>query len=225
MKNSIEFVILGEIFSTKTSLENRIKEILYHYQLEEFLSERDFEFMFEILKLHPEFETKLGIGVKNFFIAQNPQYKNTRNFWILRLDNSTTDFSYKECLKETSHEKRFINACRYAVEPYTMQFKQDFFDHLSGKPYIIPETGESISFNGSHVDHIAPNTFDQLVKDFVKENNIDISQVQINKSGVDNQFNDSFVNRDLERLWIDYHKTHAKLRVTSKRENLTLPKK
>jgi len=116
MSKRESYKIAGEIFSTKLALQERIKEILYRYQDGQYLSNNDFEFMLQVLKRHPNFEIK--IGVKAFFVRQNPVYKNTRCFWLVRFDGSGTDFSYQECLKPTSPEKKFFNACRVAIEPY-----------------------------------------------------------------------------------------------------------
>ncbi len=179
MSKRKSYEIAGEIFPTQSALQKRIQEILYRYQVGQQLLHGDFLFMLEVLKNHPDYELKNGIGIKAIFVRQNPVYKQTRGFWLVRLDGSDTDFSYLECLKETSHKKKFINACRVAIEPYTQKYKQAFFNDLNGEIYTCPYTNEPLKFIGSHVDHKAPNTFQQLVKDFVKENTIDISHVQV----------------------------------------------
>lgn len=224
MSKRESYKIAGEIFSTKLALQERIKEILYRYQDGQYLSDNDFEFMFQVLKRHPDFEIKNGIGVKALFIRQNPVYKNTRCFWLVRFDDSETDFSYQECLKPTSQEKKFFNACRVAIEPYTQEYKRKFFDGLNGEVYLCPYTNQPLHFIGSHVDHKAPNTFQQIVRSFLKEYAIDVSKVKINSGALDNKYQDTFGDVDLERLWIEYHNSHAVFQVISGKANLSLPK-
>ncbi|MCC6500922.1 MAG: DCL family protein [Anaerolineales bacterium] len=219
------YVIAGEIFSTKYALQERIKKILYRYQDEQYLSDNDFEFMFQALNRHLDFEIKKGIGIKAFFVRQNPVYKNTRCFWLVCFDGSETDFSYQECLKPTSQEKKFFNACRVAIEPYTQEYKRKFFDDLNGKTYFCPYTNQPLNFKGSHVDHKAPNTFQQIVITFLKKYAIDISNVKINSSAIDNKHQDTFSDSDLEQLWVEYHNSQAVFQIISRKANLGLPKR
>ena len=72
MSKRESYEIAGEIFSTKLALQEYIKEILYRYQDGQYLSGNDFEFMLQVLKRHPDFEIKNGIGVKAFFCRAKP---------------------------------------------------------------------------------------------------------------------------------------------------------
>ena len=224
MSKRKSYVIAGENFPTQSALRERIQEILYRYQVGQQLLKNDFLFMLEVLKNHPDYELKNGTGIKAIFVRQNPVYKQTRGFWLVRLDGKETDFSYLECLKGTSHEKKFINACRVAVEPYTQEYKRKFFNGLNGEIYTCPYTNEPLNFIGSHVDHKAPDTFQHLVKDFVKENVIDISHVQIISAAGDNLLQDTFKDKKLEQAWIDFHNSRAKLQIISKEANLSFTK-
>jgi hypothetical protein len=214
--------IAGENFSTKRALEERIRQILYHYRDNQYLSPNDYAFMLEVLEYHPKYELKIGVGAKAMYVKQNPTYKNTRCFWIVRQDGSETDFSFQECLKETPQRKRFLNACRAAVEADKQAFKRKFFDHLGDETYYCPYTNEPLNFIGSHVDHRAPHTFEKIVEGFISENAIDVSRVKINGSEEDNAFQDTFADKDLERLWVDYHRRHADLQIVSPKANLSL---
>ncbi|MBL8090838.1 MAG: DCL family protein [Anaerolineales bacterium] len=219
------YTIQSEIFPTKNALKKRIQEILYQYKIDQQLSNGDFLFMIEVLKNHPDYEIKNGVGINAIFVKQNPVYKQHRGFWVARLDGTETDFSYLECLKETTHKKKFINACRVAIEPYTQEYKRTFFNNLNGKVYFCPYTNEPLNFIGSHVHHEEPNTFQQLVKIFVTENMIEINNVEINSAAGDNLIQDTFKDKKLERLWIDFHNSHAKLQIISRKGNLSHSKK
>lgn len=225
MSQHQSYIIAGQTFKTKIKLQEHIRTILYQYQDGAYLSQTDFIFMMDVLEQHPDYKLKYGTGVKAIYVKQNPVYRNTRNFWIVRLDNSETDFSYLECLKETSQKKKFLNACRVAIEPYTQEYKRNFFDNLNGKIYTCPCTNEALNFIGSHVDHKSPKTFKQLVKDFINQYNIDVSQVKIVSGAEDNVFQDTFDNKDFEKLWVDYHNSHAEFQIISKKANLSLLKR
>jgi hypothetical protein len=210
---------LGENFTTKTALENRIREIRDRYSDGEILSHDDFDFMLEVLKGHPQFDAKCGAGIRNIFVNTNPEYTNTRCFWLTRTDGSSTDFSFKECLTPTLQIKKFHNALRAAIEPFTMQFKRDHFDKYPESS--CPITGERLDFVGSHVDHIFPQTFQELVEQFIKSNNIDVEKVEIIGDREDNNFKDKLVDEILREKWIEFHNTHATLQIVSRTANLS----
>jgi hypothetical protein len=224
MGKSQSYSIAGEFFKTKGALQDHIRQILYRYVDLQYLSQEDFGFMLEVLKLHPNSDIKIGVGAKAMYVKQNPIYRNTRGFWVVREDNSETDFSFFECLKETPHEKRFMNACRVSVEPYTIDFKNKFFSQLQSKIGRCPITGKTLTFTSSHVDHIAPNTFQNIVSRFIAELKINVSQVKINGKGEDGIFQDTFDDKELEKTWVEYHNAHAKLQIVSPGANLSILK-
>lgn len=219
------FIIGSETFLTQDALRKRIQEVLGQYKNEQELSNNDFLFMTEVLKNHPDYELKSGVGIKKIFVRQNPVYKNARGFWLSRLDGSETDFSYLECLNETKHEKKFLNACRVAIEPYTQEYKRQFFNNLNEKDWICPYTNEKLNYIGSHVHHKEPKTFKRLISNFIKENMIDVANVQINSATGDGLIQDTLKDKKLEQSWIDFHNFHADLQIVSKKANLSFLKK
>ena len=219
MRDKKSFVILGEIFTTKTALQSRIRNILYSYADNVYISRGDYDFMLAVLSLHPAHKLKIGAGVNAIISRQNPVYRNTRNFWVLRIDGSEADFSYTECLTNTSHEKRFYNACRVAVEPFTQMFKRDFFGRLESKTSLCEVTGEAISFTHSHVDHKYPNTFQKIVHDFIAEYSIDVAGLKISGDS-DGVFQDAIADDEIKQKWVAYHNARAELRVVSPAANL-----
>jgi|JFJP01.1.fsa_nt_gi hypothetical protein len=224
MSKSQPYQVADKEFSTKSALEKYIQGILHHYQDKQNLSDNDLTFMLEVLKFHPDYELKRGIGIKVICVKQNTVYHN-KCFWLIRLDNSETDFSYKECLKPTSHEQKFRNACRVAIEPYTQVFKQQFFDNSKMEIRLCPYIQEKLEPRNSHVNHKSPNTFKKLMDDFILLNNLDIHKVKIISASSDQNYQDRFVDKNLEKSWINYHNSHAILEVISKEANLKLPKR
>lgn len=212
------YVINECVFKSKKAVIDRVRQILWSYKDGDCLSANDFNFMSNIFQLHPNFVQKAGVGIKDILVKTNAIYSNVQEFWIIRIDATQTDISYLECLSPTSHKKRFYRACRVAIEPYTMRFKSDVF---CNQEYVIcPFTNEKLSFVGSHVDHVPPKTFSRLIDQFISEYAIDIDSTEI-LGRDDGVVQDTFADVKLQLLWVDYHQTHADLRVISPKANLS----
>lgn len=217
-------VINGEAFTTKKDLQERVRSILWSYKDGDAVNMFDTPFLLALFDQHPDAEQKIGVGVNHIEVRRNPVYTQTQGFWIVRTDGTETDISYLECLTPTPHSKRFERACRVAVEPSTMAFKQVFFDNAIGiQP--CPLTGDVLTFIGSHVDHVAPQTFKSLLADFVRDMSLDIEKIQVDGRGIDGVVQDTIADESLRRQWIQYHNEHAVLRVISRTGNLSHAKR
>lgn len=221
---SKEIIVSGEIFRTKKALQERVRKILWFYRDGDVVDISDSIFLAHLFTRHPDAEQKIGCGIAHIVVRRNPVYTQTQGFWIVRKDGSETDISYLECLTETPHHKRFERACRAAVEPSTMKFKQQAFDNADA-PLACPLTGEVLTFVGSHVDHVAPKTFLVILADFVRIHSIDVAKVGVSGKGVDGALRDTLDNTELERRWIAYHDANAELRVISRTGNLSHAKR
>jgi len=209
----------NESFDTKKALKERARTIMSNYADGQKLDKPSFDFMLGLLQNHPNSEEKIGTGVDCIFVKRNLFY-GTRGFYIRRNDGTETDFSFRECISPSSHYQKVKRAFRVAVEPLTMKFKSEFFDACGGRSFC-EFTGEEITFLGSHTDHVPPLTFDFLLEQFVKEQGILIEKVRLKKA-VDNSIRNELEDEHLIRVWINWHTTHAKLRVISKKANLEI---
>ena len=217
----ISYEINGEVFTTKKSVEERVKCILYSYAGGQELSQDDFDFISDLLTLHDGYEQKRGCGIESIFIRSNPVYR-IPGFWIRRIDGTETDFSYLKCLRPSSKRREFEQALRAAVAPDIQQFRIDFF---SRGPSRCPFTGESLTFANAHVDHAAPYTFKSLVDSFIDTYVYDFDRVEILGKGVDGVIQRTLADDGLMDSWIAYHRQWAKLRVVSRTANLSLLKR
>lgn len=215
------YFILDEFYSCKSALLERIRGIRDKYKDDERLRPYDFEFMCEVLKGHPDYALKAGVGIEAITVRIDPIWGNSRCFIIIRTDGSQTDFSFRECLTATTHNQKFNNALRTAIESDILAFKQEFFDNSIGTVYC-PYTHEVLHFVGAHVDHKAPFTFKNLVSIFVNKFGIDIDKVVINEASADNTYQDTLADKELEARWIEFHRQHARLQVVSKTANLSI---
>jgi hypothetical protein len=215
------YAINGEKFLTKSALTERIKGILHSYKAGEYLNSPDFYFMRDLLDQHPEAEQKIGVGVAKIFVDTAGMY-STKCFHVLRRDGTKTDFSYSECLAETSHKNKVRRAFRFSVDPYILDFKMQRFGN--GEKAYCPDTGEVLSLLTTHVDHVAPKTFDNLVSAFIEAEKTSFDDIAISPN-LDNQVGDRLANQDLERRWIDYHNANAILELVSHAANLSIRKR
>ena len=112
---------------------------------------------------------------------------------------------------------KFKRACRNAIEDQVREFKDRFFEQ-DGE-FECSVTRECLTYKNAHVDHEYPKTFDQIVYDFIKEENIDVNSVII-----EGELVKKLKDKRLEEEFAEYHKANAKLRVISKSANLRQPK-
>lgn len=208
--------VAGELFSTQKSLVTRIRQILHRYPDRKPLEKPDFLFMADLLTRHPDYEQKVGDGLAAIWTQPNPVYPNTRNFWLERIDGTSTDFSFMDCLTHPTHLRKFHRACRTAISPDIMAFKVRFFKEK--QDVCCPFTGEALSLQNAHVDHAIP--FASLVSEFIKAHQIEVSQVEIGGKAEDQTCLDRFLNPQLEQQWRRFHYDHAEFRVVSPRANL-----
>ena len=210
-------------FATKGALQDYIRTLVADHADDQALDADDLRFMLTLLDRHPQAETKIGCGVASIVVRRNPVYTSTRGFYLFRTDGSGTDFSWTECLNPTPHRKKVTRAMRVLAEPQTMAYKQRFFDSTPSPTCEL--TGESITFVGSHVDHVPPLTFEKLIEDFCVENNLDIDTIPIRDDLADNKYVDVLDDDLIAALWEEYHRQRAVLRVVSVLGNLSVSKR
>jgi len=210
-----EYVINGEHFKTKKALESRVKSVLHNSPLNTRLNESDTKLLYWLLERHPFAKTKMGPGVAYMEVRENSIYR-TRSFWIVRVDGTGTDFSYREALRPSTPEAKFRLACRSAVAPYIAETKANFWVGRSSA--ICPLTGLNMSFEDSHVHHTGAYDFSSIMEAFINQEGIDVNTVEFIGER-DNVIGDYFKDQELERRFVDFHNSLAELQVVSKEGN------
>lgn len=223
---SIRYTINGKEFGSQTELVDYVRKIIGRYPVGTALNDADSAFMLDLLQRHPEAKQKIGSGVVSIFIAENPVYpgERARGFWLRRRDGSKTDFSYRECIRPATPEKKALSALRAAIEPDTIAFKQAVFDRSPDGLVRCPDTGEWLTFTTSHVDHKAPKTFDKLARQFLQAFGLSFADVAVVPSS-DGKIGDRMADETLRSLWVRYHNENAILEIVSAKANLSLRKK
>ena len=97
------FLIAGDTY-TKLALEVRVRCLLHQAQLGVELDTPDQAFMLDVLRRHPEAESKIGAGIRAIRITTS-QWGN-RCFEAMRVDGTSVEFSYLKCLKQKRERAR-----------------------------------------------------------------------------------------------------------------------
>jgi hypothetical protein len=200
-------------FAGLPRVKDHARKLLARAIPEQKLEGRELEFIMGLLDRHPGVARKTGCGIESIFVRVNwktEQYEN-RCFWIKRTDGTETDFSYLECITPTDHRSKFLTACRVAILPQIKAFRETELARL-GTTALCPVTGREFVVANGHVDHQYPDTFESLVDQFIEEQLIDISVVEIT-SGQDGQLRDRFASSSLAQCWCEFHRVHAVLRL------------
>ncbi len=217
------YKILDKEFKTKQAIITYIRSVAKRYRHNEALSDDDFTFMYEVLKLHPSADEKIGCGVKSIRKIISSYGNNA--FEIVRGDGTTTDFSFYHCISPKNEKHDFYMACREAVYPYISEFKKNQFRNKTNYDGTItcPLTLEKCTIETAHVDHEPHNTFKDIVDKWLKSRKLTVEDIEI-IGFEDGSETKHFKDNLLESDFVSYHNKYAKLRITSASGNLSVAK-
>lgn len=207
-------------FETKAAAIERIRSILYRSHLCQPLLDEAHHFIYALLSCHPNAEEKIGVGVKHFEVR--PSRWQGRCFWVVRRDGSETDFSFMECLKPASPKRNVLDALRTAIKDQVFAFKDEAF--LKKDTVRCAVTGEPVSRHACHVDHEPPKTFEALAEEFLGSEGLDYLALAVGGYG-DGEQEKRLLDPQLASRWAEFHRQHARLRITTKRANLSIVRK
>lgn len=176
-----------------------------------------FVFLQDLISRHPEAEKKIGCGINRFEIRQNPAFACQNTFYLIRSDNTETDFSFRSCLSGRKNSKYadFCRAARNAIREQIVVFKTAQFLSIDRPRCGI--TGAELDFERCHVDHVA--TFDSILKTFIQLNDIDV-EASVSDDSVDGEIFPVFTSDQLRSDWVEFHRNNAVLRLTTPEANL-----
>ncbi len=197
-------------YPTKARIKEDIRALIKRNPNNSPLSVEDEKWMLQILKHHPEFAEKVGVGIQHLEVRQNVNWSGTtRGLWIIRKDGSEIDISWVVCFNAPRAIDNLAQAAREEIHP------QIHAHHEHGPCDRCPLCLEPMERrNGVHVDHEEP--FAALLDRFLQQQSLTVEQVAIRDLGTTAKFED----RALARAWQEFHQSTAKLRITHKRCNL-----
>jgi len=195
------------------------QDIRNKYKDKEFLNAEDFKCIDLILRKHRWYKQKVGSGEYDILVGTNKLY-NTRGFFILRDNGTTTDFSFYECIYPTKVFKQdFIKAARAAIAEDIIKARTTYFNRST--IHICDICRKSITINNSHADHF-PIKFKTLLDNFIKLYNIKDFEKLTEPESWDNKIGCEITDEKVIFSWIYYHMKYAKLRMLCPGCNLSL---
>jgi hypothetical protein len=218
MPKRITIEVGNQVFHSKKEAKEFVRTIVASYPNRQRLSQADENFLRDLIQLHPHVGEKVGAGISHFTIALDPEWKKTRHFVIHRHDGSSTDFSYHTCLDGENERQDRYAALRFAVAPQITDFKDG---HLStGISPVCVYLGSVLTEENSHVDHESPLTFLVLANAWLSSLGLTVESLEL-VDNADNQWVRQLRDEKLISSWQTYHAANAKLRLISKRANLS----
>jgi hypothetical protein len=207
------FIFGDQAFKTKKAAEEAIRTVLYKYQLNEDLCPEDAAFIVDVAAYHPEADRKLGSGVVGVVVMQVTD-RPTRGFRLRRTDGSLEEFSFTKCLRPPSPRALALKALRCLVRDQVLEFKNTAFSTTTS--IRCPLTGEEVSSETCHVDHVVP--FIDLALEFAQARNIELAEMTT-RPGVGPEV--LLTDASVAAEWVAYHRERASLRIVSRRGNLS----
>lgn len=95
-----------------------------------------FEELQDLLFNHSQSGEKCGCGINYFYVDKAPTKFGGHCFYVCRLDSSCTDFSYTECLRNSTSKSSVMRAMRRAVEHNIWLAKQKYFETHAENGFI-----------------------------------------------------------------------------------------
>jgi hypothetical protein len=215
-----EFLLDGKTFRTQKAAIACLQGILNRVPLGQMLDAEATRLLCSLVKAHPDYESKVGVGIQGFEVHKDNEWGTTRHFVIVRTDGSRTDFSYRKCLTPPTTLMLFKQACRHAIAEQIVRFRDQELARLDGAAFVCPVLGLHVGPDRVHVDHEPPRTFEWLVSTFVATAQIDVDTVVLSGLG-DNEIRKGVADSALRERWLLFHETHARLRLVSRQANLS----
>jgi len=146
----------------------------------------------DILKLHPDYKEKVGVGVKEFFVR--PASYGKRCFGIRRIDGSTTDFSYRKCLSNSTRALVMSVARGAIVEQMRDCLRKN---HVCNCGCVA-----------QHAHH-SDRSFVTLFRCWLMQSGLSLSDVGMTSN--ENETETHFTDIEQEKSWQIYHSNNAVL--------------
>lgn len=210
--------IAGHTFTTLGEFKKYVGKLLDDLPLGGVVPEPHHSFLLQLVQRHARASDKIGAGIAHFKVLTNTFYGgSTRCFHLFRVDGTHSDFSYVKCISTPTPWEEFTDALRSAVMDQIIAVREAAFG--SSEVILCPIKNISMSRNVTHLDHVAPYTFEALVKQFMDEEWLHEENPPATVGG-DNKIGRRLADKEMEDRWRYFHATHAKLRVISKEAHM-----
>lgn len=170
----------------------------------------DEDFFKELLKLHPDYESKRGVGLASIGYGYCRNF-NTKCLIAVRVDGSEQAFSWMSCLKSPTAKHRVQAVFRELVLSDTTALRASTVFGVVN----CHLTGERLGFNTSRVIYIEDLSFNDLVNEFLGFLDTDYNKVDMRCSRNGNESGLVLHDKLLAEKWKKYHKEMAVMTLIS----------
>lgn len=206
-------------FASKHAAKQHCRNIMKRHAEMGVMLPQDEVFLRDLIALHPEAGQKIGCGIGGFTTQVDPIWKTTRHFSIIRMDGSITDFSFHTCIDGNNHRKDVLQALRHAVSDQVTNFIRCSFAETN-HAILCPFTGDELVPFECHVDHVPPDTFLNLVTQWMSESGLQFTDIRL-VDNEDKQWVRELSDPEQSSSWQCYHISHCNLRLVSPVANLS----
>ncbi len=210
----MKFVINGIGFKTKKALHQYVQKIRdENIEKSKIELQSHIDFLFEFVRLHPEYDEKYGgKNIAEFIVKKNPEFGHYVIFARLD-DGNIEDIAMNNVIRGrcSNDKENVLSAFRSRIFSQIDEFKKanQFLCELCSYSSL-----ESREF---HVDHVVK--FKDLVKNFEEINGTCSELKQHTKAR-----SWYFTNLQYGLAWANFHRDNAVLRMLCAKCNLKLPK-
>nr|WP_169050482.1 DCL family protein [Brenneria salicis]NMN92915.1 uncharacterized protein DUF3223 [Brenneria salicis ATCC 15712 = DSM 30166]RBP60966.1 uncharacterized protein DUF3223 [Brenneria salicis ATCC 15712 = DSM 30166] len=201
-------------FKTKASATEEARRRINVYEAGERLKLDDEHFFNLLFTLHPQYLEKKGVGIDHIKVERD--FHNHRCLYIHRIDNTTTDCSWVQCIRPASQKTIVSMAFRRAVKETVMAYKREKLN----VEQVCPVFGIRLTYENSHVSYLSPS-FEKLLNDFLYACSLDIDGISLNNPKPEDADQRGLIsNPILLKEWRDYHQRNVTLELISAEANL-----
>ena len=165
---------------------------------------------------HSQVQSKRGCGIAHFYVDRSPSKFGDSCFYLQRTDGSYTDFSYRECVQNSTPKVRVMRAMRKSVDTDIYVKKLEYFnEHANDGKIRCPLTQAEMDWDACEADHEQPNTFEVICTAFIFAHALNWDTFPL--LDCDNQITD--LSGTWKTKFIEYHHKIAKIRLISSTQN------
>ena len=188
------------MFKTKKALTDYTRDLIAQLGCCEIKEGISFQFFNDLLKLHDEYDMKVGAGILGFRIGLNPTTFTPNHMSVMRVDGTEESFSWKHCCQQRPRtpKENLTNAMREAIDYQAVAFK------LSNKLKCVT-CGSTHKLEADHI-----NNFSILRDNFLKNRDAPLLLKDLKTSKT------ILAESQFKNDWIDYHEKEAKFQILCK---------
>jgi hypothetical protein len=203
------YQLADKTFRTKENIKQHIRLIRGATELRHPVTDTA---VLALLRLHPEWHEKTSMMdfVGTALIKGTPFAPPRKEIAIINKDSSVMDISWSKLVGRLQKDGSLKHPTEFweALAELKVAARQAVNNQL-----------QPLACKGMHVDHVYPNTFDQLLFDWVVSTTLSPIDIKV-------QANDGpiimrqIVNTELLEEWQEYHRSNAILELVTPLENL-----